>query len=288
MGLRAHLAPDPGQALGSSGLAAQVGAKGHSSGAAHHRHAAGARHSHRKAKPSRGSAQQVLVGNAYDVGYGIVQVKVDRARAPDRRRDGPLPAAGRPVQRHQLATPRRSSVTRRSAPRVRTSTRCRGRRTPPPAMPSRCSRRSTSSADDPAGPCRPRSKARRHHPHDGDDRLGRPAGTGRGRDRRRRRRRRGPAGRDRRGVQPLAARLLGQPAHRRPGGAGGLPGRRAARRAAVAGAHGAHRRVLLAVLARCRACRAGSDRAGEGLGGSAGQRRAAGPRPPGPRRQRGR
>ena len=77
VGLRAHLAPDPGQALGSSGLAAQVGAKGHSSGAGHHhRHAAGARQPHRKAKPSRGSAQQVLVGNAYDVSYGTVQVKV--------------------------------------------------------------------------------------------------------------------------------------------------------------------------------------------------------------------
>ena len=66
VGLRATLAPTPSPALGSHGLAAPVGGASTSS-------------KHRSQKPRASSASpahQVLVGKAYDVHYGIVQVKV--------------------------------------------------------------------------------------------------------------------------------------------------------------------------------------------------------------------
>jgi uncharacterized protein with FMN-binding domain len=64
--VRATLTPSPHQALGSSGLAAPVHGAATSSPSP-------ARTSHAKARPA---AHQQLLGNAYDVSYGIVQVRV--------------------------------------------------------------------------------------------------------------------------------------------------------------------------------------------------------------------
>lgn len=66
VGARAELAPPPGQAASSSSLATRVGSKGAAVGTA----------SHRPASAGAASTRRVLVGKAYDVNYGIVQVKV--------------------------------------------------------------------------------------------------------------------------------------------------------------------------------------------------------------------
>jgi uncharacterized protein with FMN-binding domain len=68
VGVRAAVTPSPQQALGSSGLAAQTGTNdaGHGSSSAQH-HVAGS-------GTARGP--RVVVGKAYDVSYGVVQVKV--------------------------------------------------------------------------------------------------------------------------------------------------------------------------------------------------------------------
>jgi hypothetical protein len=82
VGLRVAMTPPPSQALGSSGLAAHAGTGGAGGGAsAAHRPAAaggGGSPAHRPASGGGASARtnRVVVGKAYDVSYGIVQVKV--------------------------------------------------------------------------------------------------------------------------------------------------------------------------------------------------------------------
>lgn len=66
VGARAALTQSPHQALGSSGLVAEAGA-GSSNSAPTTPH------------PTRGTGRTTLVGKAYDVGYGVVQVKVTMA-----------------------------------------------------------------------------------------------------------------------------------------------------------------------------------------------------------------
>jgi len=68
VGVRAALTPAPAPALGSQGLASPTGSAG---GRHHHHHqksGAGSR--------TGGATKRVVVGHAYDVGYGVVQVKV--------------------------------------------------------------------------------------------------------------------------------------------------------------------------------------------------------------------
>jgi len=67
VGLRATLTPAPHQALGSSGLASEAGSTGTAGSSSGRNHAAGGGSAHGK---------NVVVGKAYDVGYGVVQVKV--------------------------------------------------------------------------------------------------------------------------------------------------------------------------------------------------------------------
>jgi uncharacterized protein with FMN-binding domain len=67
VGLRTALTPAPHQALGSSGLVSEAGGGGAASRPRATPHAASG-----GARPGK----QVLVGKAYDVSYGIVQVKV--------------------------------------------------------------------------------------------------------------------------------------------------------------------------------------------------------------------
>jgi len=69
VGLRASLTAAPSQALGSPGLAAQVRGQGP---VATHPPSPSSAASPRAQRP----AHQVLVGSAYDVSYGVVQVKV--------------------------------------------------------------------------------------------------------------------------------------------------------------------------------------------------------------------
>ena len=68
VGVRAAMTPPPTQALGSSGLAAETGTNGAARGSAPvPRRAAGG---------ASAQSNRVVAGKAYDVGYGIVQVKV--------------------------------------------------------------------------------------------------------------------------------------------------------------------------------------------------------------------
>ncbi len=78
--LRSSLSPPPSQALGASGLAAPVG---HGSTTPHHhRHspAASSGPTHSAAPHTRAAhpkpARRQVTGKAYDVGYGVVQVRV--------------------------------------------------------------------------------------------------------------------------------------------------------------------------------------------------------------------
>lgn len=79
--LRSAVSPAPSQALGASSLAAPVGT--HATAGTHHR----ATHHHRKhhqatAQPTHTATaaprptRRRVTGNAYDVGYGVVQVRV--------------------------------------------------------------------------------------------------------------------------------------------------------------------------------------------------------------------
>ena len=67
VGVRMALAPEPHQALGSSGLVAETGTGGNA-GSAPSTPSAGA--------GNGASGNRVVVGKAYDVSYGVVQVRV--------------------------------------------------------------------------------------------------------------------------------------------------------------------------------------------------------------------
>lgn len=67
VGMRAVLTPAPHQALSSSGLAAETGSGGSATPPPSKRHSAGS---------GNAGGNRVIVGNAYDVSYGTVQVKV--------------------------------------------------------------------------------------------------------------------------------------------------------------------------------------------------------------------
>jgi uncharacterized protein with FMN-binding domain len=107
IGVRTMLTPTPRQALSSSGLAVQTGGHGAGGGAAP------ATHAHRAA-----SGRNVLVGRAYDVSYGVVQVKV--TMTGQRITDVTplqLPEGGRSGDISQFAAPqlRREALTAQSA-----------------------------------------------------------------------------------------------------------------------------------------------------------------------------
>lgn len=110
VGVRAALTPPPTQALGSPGLAREAGANGPAgrSPSAQHPVAGG------------GSARRtrVFAGKAYDVGYGVVQVKVKLAgnRISDITPMS-LPAGGRSGDISQFAAPqlRREALAAQSA-----------------------------------------------------------------------------------------------------------------------------------------------------------------------------
>jgi uncharacterized protein with FMN-binding domain len=70
--LRSALTPSPSQALGTSGLAVSVGGVSASSGATSRPHHKG----HSAQAAANPPAHRQVVGNAYDVGYGVVQVRV--------------------------------------------------------------------------------------------------------------------------------------------------------------------------------------------------------------------
>ena len=95
------------------------------------------------------AASRVVVGKAYDVGYGVVQVKVTLkgTRITDVT---PMSLPREAAPETSADTPRRSCAARHSPRRAPTSTACRVRRTPRPATRCPCSRRSIST-DDEAG-----------------------------------------------------------------------------------------------------------------------------------------
>jgi FMN-binding protein len=109
VGVRAALTPPPTQALGSSGLATEAGTNGtgRSSSAPHPAPSGG---------PPRGN--RVVVGKAYDVSYGLVQVKVTFAgsRIADITPIS-LPRGGRSGDISQYAAPllRREALRAQSA-----------------------------------------------------------------------------------------------------------------------------------------------------------------------------
>ncbi len=108
VGLRAALTPAPHQALGSSGLVAEAGTNGAGAGTS--------------AGPSPaaggGPGVRVVVGKAYDVGYGVVQVKVTMkgTRITDVTPMS-LPQGGRSGDISRFAAPqlRREALTAHSA-----------------------------------------------------------------------------------------------------------------------------------------------------------------------------
>ena len=108
--LRAALTPAPHQALSSSGLVAEAGTNGTGGGTSSGRAAAGGGGS-----PGRDRA---VVGKAYDVGYGIVQVKVTMTgtRITDITPMS-LPEGGRSGDISQYAAPqlRREALSAQSA-----------------------------------------------------------------------------------------------------------------------------------------------------------------------------
>lgn len=90
--LRATLAPSPGGALGSSGLAVPVNGTATSSSSAHphrrHEHGSAANPSGPRAPANHRTAptgRRQLLGNAFDVSYGTVQLRVtlDGSRITD-------------------------------------------------------------------------------------------------------------------------------------------------------------------------------------------------------------
>ena len=108
VGLRAALTPAPTQALGSSGLAVETGGTGSAGGAT--------------PRPASGGgsprATRVVVGKAYDVSYGTVQVKVTitGSRITDITAMS-LPHGGRSGDISQYAAPqlRREALSAQSA-----------------------------------------------------------------------------------------------------------------------------------------------------------------------------
>jgi hypothetical protein len=110
VGLRAALTPAPQQALGSSGLVAEAGTNG----------AGGGTTSAQRPPAGGGSARAriLLTGKAYDVGYGVVQVKVTMTgtRITDITPLS-LPEGGRSGDISQYAAPqlRREALTAQSA-----------------------------------------------------------------------------------------------------------------------------------------------------------------------------
>jgi uncharacterized protein with FMN-binding domain len=109
VGLRAAVTPTPHQALGSSALVTESGARRSTGGSsAKHATAGGGGH------PGR----TVLVGKAYDVGYGVVQVKVTMTgtRITDVTPTS-LPEGGRSGDISQFAAPqlRREALSVQSA-----------------------------------------------------------------------------------------------------------------------------------------------------------------------------
>jgi FMN-binding protein len=110
VGVRASLAPTPHQALGSSGLVAEAGTNGMSGGSSPaQRHPAGR---------GRTQVNRVVIGKAYDVSYGLVQVKVTLAgtRVTDVTPMS-LPEGGRSGDISQYAAPqlRREALSAQSA-----------------------------------------------------------------------------------------------------------------------------------------------------------------------------
>lgn len=110
VGLRAAMTPAPHQALGSSGLVAEAGTNGEGGGTSSAQ------------RPAAGGGppkdNRSLVGKAYDVGYGVVQVKVTMkgARITDITPLS-LPQGGRSGDISQYAVPqlRREALTAQSA-----------------------------------------------------------------------------------------------------------------------------------------------------------------------------
>jgi hypothetical protein len=110
VGLRAALTPAPTQALGSSGLAVETGGSGSAGGTSPTpRHASGG---------GSTTARRVIVGKAYDVSYGTVQVKVTitGSRITDVTAMS-LPHGGRSGDISQYAAPqlRREALSAQSA-----------------------------------------------------------------------------------------------------------------------------------------------------------------------------
>jgi uncharacterized protein with FMN-binding domain len=110
VGLRATLTPAPHQALGSSGLVAEAGTNG----------TAGSSSKTQRPAAGGGKAQgkNVLVGKAYDVSYGVVQVRVTMTgtRITDITPLS-LPQGGRSGDISQFAAPqlRREALAAQSA-----------------------------------------------------------------------------------------------------------------------------------------------------------------------------
>ena len=110
VGMRAALTPAPQQALGSSGLVAETGPNGAGGGTSSHR------------APAEGGgtsgANRAVVGNAYDVDYGVVQVRVTMqgARITDITPMS-LPEGGRSGDISDYAAPqlRREALSAQSA-----------------------------------------------------------------------------------------------------------------------------------------------------------------------------
>jgi FMN-binding protein len=110
VGLRAALTPPPNQALGSSGLAVETGGSSSAGGTSPTpRHASGG---------GSTTARRVIVGKAYDVSYGTVQVKVTitGSRITDVTAMS-LPHGGRSGDISQFAAPqlRREALSAQSA-----------------------------------------------------------------------------------------------------------------------------------------------------------------------------
>ena len=111
VGLRTALTPSPHQALSSTGLVSE--AKGNGA-------AASSRTTHHPASKGAGAppSKRVLLGKAYDVSYGIVQVKVRMtgSRITDITATS-LPRGGRSSDISQFAAPqlRREALTAQSA-----------------------------------------------------------------------------------------------------------------------------------------------------------------------------
>ncbi len=109
VGVRAALTPAPTQALGSSGLVAEAGTNGTTGSSSK---------TPRPAAGGAGQGRKVLVGKAYDVSYGLVQVKVTmRGKRITDVTPMSLPQGGRSGDISQYAAPqlRREALSAQSA-----------------------------------------------------------------------------------------------------------------------------------------------------------------------------